>query len=36
MTPNWGMGPPTNLKNINPELFLPKGKAGKNSGTELK
>jgi len=25
MAPIWGMGPPTHLKNFNPELFLSKG-----------
>ena len=27
-SPGWGMGPPTYLKNINPELLLFKGNAG--------
>jgi hypothetical protein len=30
------MGPPTNLKNMNPELLLSKGNAGVNSGARLK
>jgi hypothetical protein len=28
------MGPPTHLKNINPEFLLSKGNAGTKSGTE--
>jgi hypothetical protein len=28
------MGPPTHLKNFNPELFLPRGKTGTKYGTE--
>ena len=28
------MGPPTHLKNINPELLLTKGNTGTKSGTE--
>jgi hypothetical protein len=28
------MGPPTNLKNINPEFLLSKGNAGTKNGTE--
>ena len=34
MAPGWGMGPPTHLKNINPEFFLSKGNEGTKSGTE--
>jgi hypothetical protein len=29
------MGPPTHLKNINPEFLLPKGNAGTKSGAEI-
>ena len=34
MPPGWRMGPPTYLKNINPELFPSKGDAGTKSGAE--
>ena len=34
MAPGWGMGPPTHLKNINPELFLSKENSGTKSGAE--
>jgi hypothetical protein len=34
MLPNWGMGPPTHLKNTNPELFLSIGNAGTKNGAE--
>jgi hypothetical protein len=34
MAPVWGIGPPTHLKNINPELFPSKGNARTKSGAE--
>jgi hypothetical protein len=34
MAPGWGMGPPTYLKNFNPELLLSKGNTGTKSGAE--